>query len=190
MRQPGEGEQLKGILEGNEEIIKYIYRRNLPSVIRFVVSNSGTEADAEDVFQEALIVVFDKLRKDQLKLRSSLSTFLFSICKNLWMKILRKNKNSVGKLEGDEVMADENLIESIEASEKYLLYRKYFKKLDFKCRQVLSLFVLGVKTEEVMSITGYSNAHVRKKRFECKKKLIEMIEKDPAYSEHVQRSKL
>ncbi|MEL6560412.1 MAG: sigma-70 family RNA polymerase sigma factor [Bacteroidota bacterium] len=190
MRQPGEGEQLKGILEGNEEVIKYVYRRNLPSITKFVVSNSGTEADAEDMFQEALIVVYDKLRKDQLKLRSSLSTFLFSICKNLWMKVLRKNKKSVKKLEGEELIADENLIESIEASEKYLLYRKYFRMLDSRCRQVLGLFISGVNTEEVMSVTGYSNAHLRKKRFECKKKLIEMIEKDPAYIEHAQRSQL
>ena len=93
-------------------------------------------------------------------------------------------------MEGEELIADENLIESIEASEKYLLYRKYFRMLDPRCRQVLSLFISGVKTEEVMSVTGYSNAHLRKKRFECKKKLIEMIEKDPAYIEHAQRSQL
>lgn len=47
IRQSGEGEQLKGILEWDEEIIKFIFRGNLPSIIKFVDSNSGTEADYE-----------------------------------------------------------------------------------------------------------------------------------------------
>ena len=83
MQQPSEDEMLKGILEGNERIIKFIYRKNLPAITNYVTSNSGSDSDAEDIFQEALIVIYQKLRDDKLILRASLSTFIFSICKNL-----------------------------------------------------------------------------------------------------------
>lgn len=188
MQQLEEDEMLKGILEGNDIIIKHIYRKNLPSVKRYVTSNSGTSSDAEDIFQEALIVIYEKVREGQLQLKSSLSTFIFSICKNIWLKVLRRKNRGFVRLDAGDLISEENLIESIENSEKYLLYRKYFQKLDSGCQLVISLFISGTKTEEVMSITGYSNAHVRKKRFECKRKLIEMIERDPAFQEHTHTS--
>ncbi len=188
MTQPGEDDLLKGILEGDELVIKFIYQKSLPAVIKYVNSNSGTVADAEDIFQEALIVIYEKLREENLQLKSSLFTFIFAICKNLWLKILRRKNRGFVQMADADIISDENLIESVENSEKYLLFRKYFQKLDARCQQIISLFISGTETEEVMSITGYSNSHVRKKRFECKKKLIEMIEKDPAFQEHIHTS--
>jgi len=188
VKKPKDEELLSGIRDGSDVIIKFIYRKNLPVITSYITSNSGTPSDAEDIFQEALIIIYEKLRDEQLELKSSLATYIYSICKNLWLKVLRRKSSGFLPLEGDFFVSDENLIEAIEQSEKYSLYRKYFQKLDVSCRQVISLFIAGSKTEEVMSITGFSNSHVRKKRFDCKKKLIELIEKDPAFQEHLYTS--
>ena len=64
-------------------------------MIKLVTSNSGTEYEAKDIYQEALIVLWQKAVSNNLVLTSKLSTYLYSICQNLWRKELdRKSRLS------------------------------------------------------------------------------------------------
>lgn len=48
-------------------------------------------SDCEDVFQEAFVVLYKKIKDDKLTLTSSLSTYFLGICKNKVMEKLRAN---------------------------------------------------------------------------------------------------
>ncbi len=176
---------LEGIVSGDEVVIKAFYKKNLSYIRGYILKNSGNEADAEDVFQDALILIYQKLKSDSLELHSSLSTYFYGICKNIWRNRLRKNKKMIIT---EDVVHDEEgihpeIIEEIAQKEREHVYRKHFLKLSNTCREVLGLLFQGNSMKEIAHITGYSKGYTRKKKFECKKSLIEMIEKDPAYKE-------
>lgn len=88
-----EVDYLKGVAENDLAVLQLIYRESLPEVIKFVRKNSGTADDAKDVFQEAILIIFRKLSNEELELTTRFHLYLFSICKRIWLKKLRNNRN-------------------------------------------------------------------------------------------------
>jgi len=181
---------LEGIAAGNSEVIKAFYKDNYHYFKSYILRNSGGDLDAEDVFQDAMIVLYKKLKSDTLEINVSIRTYFYAICKNIWRSRLR-NKNKLIFDEEKVLMSDEvemKITEDIENQERDHLYRKYFIKLSDTCKEVLNLVFLKKSMKEISDITGYSEGYTRKKKFECKNVLMEMIEKDPSYRELVSTS--
>ena len=61
-----------------------LYQDNFGKISNFVQKNSGNQADAEDLFQNAMMVLVEKLRQDNFQLAASINTYVYAICKNLW----------------------------------------------------------------------------------------------------------
>ncbi len=175
---------LEGIAAGDEGIITRFYKKNLPYIKGYVLQNSGNEQDVEDVFQDALVFVYQKVKTGSLELHSSLRTYFYGVCKNIWRNRLRKNgRQIVTEIILDLETVDPSVIQEIEDKEREHVYRKHFVKLKDTCKEVLSMVFEGKSMKEISAVTGYSEGYTRKKKFECKKSLIEMIEKDPLYKE-------
>jgi len=174
-----------GIIEGDEKVLKAFYKKNFTIIKSFVMRNSGTENDAEDVFQDGLIVLYQMLKESSLRITCSIHTYFYSICKNTWLSRLRKIKkvSCCGKINELLLEAEETIVETIEQKEREQLYRKHFAKLNCKCKNILTLFFEGKSLKEIGKLTDYSEGYARKKKFECKKELMGMIEKDPIFSE-------
>ncbi len=176
---------LEGIAGGDETILKYFYKKNFRGVRKYILANNGTEEDTEDVFQDSLIIIYQKLTKGMIELNCSVHTYFYSICKNVWRNRLRKND----KLEiHDDIVSISNSIVSdinddIERGDREHIYRKHFMKLDGKCRSLLSLLFEGKSAREVATALNYSEIYVRKKKFGCKECLLRMIRQDPIYKE-------
>ena len=83
---------LEGLLKGDPAAVNQLYKRHFPGIVKMVTSNSGSEEDAQDLFQDAVMVIFEKARSNKLSLTSSLYTYLYAICRNLWLKKLRKKR--------------------------------------------------------------------------------------------------
>jgi len=174
-----------GIVKGNEKVLKDFYERNFTVINSFIIKNSGTERDSEDIFQDALIILYQKLKSDSLVINCSIHTYFYGVCKNIWRTRLRKkSKISCGNNVDDLKLEDStDIINEIEQSEREKLFRKHFVNLNCKCKQILSLFLEGKSMREIGLITGHSEGYVRKKKFESKKQLLEMIENDSLFSE-------
>ncbi|GAA0712750.1 hypothetical protein GCM10009430_03510 [Aquimarina litoralis] len=178
---------LEGIRAGDAKAIKIFYKKNFNYIKGFILKNSGDEEDAEDIFQDALIVIYEKLKAGSLDIHSNvtLRTYLYAICKNMWRSRLRKKR----KMIVDNEMLEENegvettISEEIEFKEREHLYRKYFLALSDSCKEILNLVFDGNNMKEIAVITGYSDGYTRKKKFECKKALLEKLEKDPMFQE-------
>ena len=80
---------LEGLLASDNQSITRVYDLALPAVIRWVKENNGSESDARDIFQEALIALFQKLETGDFKLTCTLKSFLRIMCRNLWLTRLR-----------------------------------------------------------------------------------------------------
>ena len=81
-------EILERIGQGEEKALDYLYQKYYRMMVKMVVDNSGTEEEAKDIYQEALLAFWQKAASRKLVLTSKISTYLYSICKNLWRKEL------------------------------------------------------------------------------------------------------
>lgn len=176
---------IAGIITGDQAIINAFYKKHLPQVKSFILKNSGNEKDAEDIFQDAMVFVYEKLDNNSLQLTSSLGTYIYSVCRNMWMNELRKSKKEI-KHEGIlSVVASEtdDIIDKIEQKEKNYVYQKYFLQLGPACQELLSLFFKGLSMNDIAKQRDSTESYVRKKKFNCKKRLTELIKADPVFDE-------
>ena len=177
---------LQGLKNQTVEVLQEIYDNYFPSIKAHVSNNSGNVADAEDIFHDALIVVYRKVKENMLELSSSFHTYLFAISKNLWLKRLNRKKRQSGvTIEDAEVLKLENNAEQeIEITERFALYREMFQLLGEDCQKLLQLFFEKKNMEEIAKAMGFgSEGYARKRKFQCKDKLTKLIKSDSRFNE-------
>ncbi|MFV0591974.1 MAG: RNA polymerase sigma factor [Draconibacterium sp.] len=178
---------LKGILRHDNLILQYIYKQYYYKVNYFIKKNQGNEDDASDIFQEAIIVIYRKLKENDLIFeKSSFQGYLFSVCRFLWLKQLEKRRIERERLNDSlpyqEDIYDDNLVELVEKNEKYGLYQKHFKTLSSDCQKLLQLFFEKVPLKEIASIMGYkTEKYAKTRKFKCKELLIKRIKQDTEF---------
>lgn len=189
-------ELLNLILSGDTKTLVNLYDKSFSSIKQFVLKNSGQPEDAEDLFQEGLVVLYRKIKGGSLVLTCSLPTYVYSICRNIWLDQLRRvGKVGIdkGTIDGGEELVDldSDTIETIYLNDRYALYQKHFQLLGEGCRKLLKLFFDKVKMKEITEKMGFgSEQYTRKRKFKCKEKLIESIKSDELYSELVEGNNL
>ena len=175
---------IKGIATGDKKTLTAFYTHNFPAVKAYVQLNKGKLEDAEDVFQEALVLIYQKLNKGELQLRTSIHAYCYGICKNIWRNRLKANKLVYGDIPELYLNAtDVALTKEMERVEREALYRKYFIRLNSTSREIWKLFFEGKNTKDIAALLGATEGYVRKAKFDSKKKLLEMIECDPLFAE-------
>jgi len=174
---------LEGIKFGDRKVVDYVYEECFPTIKFLISMNSGNDLDAEDVFQDALVIIFQKVNTNALVLTSSFKTFLYSICRNLWLQKLDRKVFSTGCLEIENL---NNLQEILHLdfedheNEKYLIYQRHFLKLGEDCQKILSLFLSKTPLEEIAQIMGFKSAkYAKTRKYMCKEKLKNRIINDP-----------
>ena len=176
-------ELLKGLVEQNHKLLTALYRRFYPSVANYVLQHGGQEVDAEDVFQEGLVILFRKA--PTLNLTSSLLTYFMAICKRIWWNRMRDFKKRPLPLKEEIIQgADDDLMIAIEQSEKYQLYQEKFSMLGTECQRLLKLFFAGTRMQEICEAMGLSSVgYAKKRKYLCKNRLVKMVQEDPRYQE-------
>ena len=173
---------VEGILKGDEQTLRTIKSRHFPGILKFIQLNQGNREDAKDVVQEALVVIYRKAKKGDFQLSSSFYSYLYAVCRNIWLKQLRKK--SIHEVPIQDTMVDESseaINNSILEYRQYQLYKQKFNKLSENCRQALGLFFKGTALKEVAAVLRVSEAYARKRRSECRKKLMDSIRQDPRF---------
>lgn len=172
---------LDAIRDGNQELLKELYQTYLPKIERYILSNNGNKADAEDILGDALEAILRKLNQGNLVLTCSFYTFLFEICKRQWLKRIRKDKRSQSVTNSDlEVFKEIDDFEKfMEETERKKLLRACFSKLGELCQQILSLSWFEDKsTLELAEILNLSHGNFRQRKHRCEKKLEELIKRN------------
>ena len=89
---------INGIITGNSAVINEVYRNYIPKISDYIRRKGGNLEDAKDVFQEAIMVIFRKAQLAGFELKSSFYSFLFGICRNIWLqKIIPETKKKKRK---------------------------------------------------------------------------------------------
>ena len=178
---------LRGIRTGDAAILQRIYDEYREGVVRYVLSQGGSREDAEDVFEVALVAIFEKLQEGELKLQAPFGAYLFRICRNQWLKIFRVKSRSSGVTEAVErVLTDEadGPDGLLEGQMLRIYFRELFDRLQEDCRRILRLRWDGQSYEAVRQALGHgSEAYTRRRKHVCQERLKQLISEDPRIRE-------
>jgi RNA polymerase sigma factor (sigma-70 family) len=171
---------LQAIRTGDSAGLREIFRLYLPRVAGLVTRNGGTYDDARDIFQDALVVLFEKSRSGQFELRSAFPTLLYGICRNLWGNRLQKKSRTEVTLTDDFKLTDTvDLERDLLEAEENRIFWDGFRRLGADCQQLLRLFFEQKKMEEIAAAMQFGSvSYAKKRKFQCKEYLIGLIRAD------------
>ena len=175
---------LEGLKTSDSNVLEYVYKKYFPIVRFFVIKNSGTDEDAKDVFQEAIILVYKRLKDGTLDLTCAFKTYLYSVCRILWLRQLEKRKIRKEVVTDSQVFVslDDDVEEQSAEQEQFRIYQKHFQILPKDCQEILQLFLKKVPLKEIaQKMNIKSDKYLKKKKFICKEALIKRIKNDPDY---------
>ncbi len=180
---------IEALLTNNELLLKELYEKCFGKIRNFVVKHHGTPNDAWDLLQEAMLSIFYRLKKQPFTLTCPFDTFIYIVCRNLWIKELRKNNlnmvtidpDKVYYLKEDDVNAFAEECKQQQARQKLLLEK--MNELGEGCRELLKQNWIGIPLNEVALKLNISYAYARKRKMECMAKLIKMMKQSPWYEQ-------
>jgi RNA polymerase sigma factor (sigma-70 family) len=178
---------IDALLTNDESLLKELYGKCFGKIRYFVVQNHGTNDDAWDLLQEAMLSIFYKLKQQPLKLTCPFEAFIYIICRNLWIKELRKMK--IERVTHDtelvfSVKGEDDLALAYECQQEQgrrELLNDKLSELDEGCRQLLQQNWRGLQLNEVAVTLKISYGYARKKKTECMAKLIMLMKKSPQF---------
>ncbi len=180
-------ELLQGIKDSDRAVLSFILTHIFPKVKSFLYKKGTQAEDNEDILMLSLEAIYTKIQNEPIVLaNASFESYFTQICLNHWYKIIRRKKihkrvtNQLPKVLKEEMQLDQYQIQQ----ERFRLYEKKLHDLGDKCKQLL-IYVLQLKLSgaEISKRLNISEGNVRKRKFDCKSKLIRLIKKDPLYQE-------
>lgn len=177
-------EYIDGIVNGNSIIIDTIYKNYIPRIIEYIKRKGGNIEDAKDVFQEAIMIIFKKAQITGFELRSSFYSFLFGICRNIWLqKIIPETKKKKRIPEMNTVVISNHDEEEIRR-ERFRIYEQCLQQLSPSNRMVLELSAQELSNKQIAEKMGIeSHGYLRIKKMRAKKELTMLIQQHPMYKE-------
>ena len=167
-----------------DDAIRYLYRTQFRLTSAYIKQNSGTEEDAEDIFQELVLVFIDILKKDKFRGESSVSTFLYALTRNIWLNELErrgkaKRRNEI--FEKGQDKTDLDVSHLIADRETKMQLMKIVDRLGETCKKILVAFYFeNLAIREILQTLNYENEQVvRNKKYKCLKQLEEMMMAEP-----------
>ena len=168
-----------------DEMVKAIYRNYFESLAWYIMNNSGSRQDAEDVFQEVVVNFITLVQKDKFRGESTVKTFLFSLNRHTWLNELKRRNRALAREEKYEKMQDKTELDSshhIADREGKAEVISLVSKLGETCRKILTLFYYeNLSMKEILETMEYENEQVvRNKKYKCLKQLEQMLNANPA----------
>jgi RNA polymerase sigma factor (sigma-70 family) len=131
---------LDRLRNGDEEVLVEFYDENRAVITAYILRNSGSQADADDMLQEAVVILWERVRCGRYEHTAKTSTFLYAIVKNLWSRRLaRKRRELSGETDPDDT-ADpaESPLEALMETEQAGQVQQALSRIGEPCRSLLS----------------------------------------------------
>jgi len=170
---------LDAVRKGDENALAELFQRNRRPIASLVVRNGGSEDDAEDILQESLVVLWERVRSGTFEYQAKLSTFLYATAKNIWLRRLARRRHEVPEPADIPDPPDDSgtPLEELEENERTGAVRQAMEKLGSPCREILLLYYWEEQSMEAIAATlGFANADTAKsKKYQCKKFLERLV---------------
>jgi RNA polymerase sigma factor (sigma-70 family) len=164
--------------------IKFMYREYYGLLKIYTCQNSGTDEDAQDIFQEVLVAFINLAQKDKFRGESSIKTFLYALNRNIWLNELKKRgraerRDTIFEKEKDTEMMDVSYFMAKAEMQKQIL--TVVEELGETCKKILLAFYYeNLSMKEILTTLNYeSEQAVRNKKCKCLKQLEQLLTANP-----------
>lgn len=162
---------VEALLHNDTLVVKEIYQKYSGNIRRYIMANSGTEDDAADIMQEAMIDIYRQASTQQLQLTCPFEPYLLLICKRKWLNQLKKSGRSPVTKELDDVSMGEDvfaLAEQMKMQDSRMqVFLDCFKAMGESCREILRRCMGGGDQETIAAELKITYGYLRKKKAEC-----------------------
>jgi RNA polymerase sigma factor (sigma-70 family) len=168
-----EEEQIRLLQNGDDRILQVIYRQYYQTIVNLVMNNSGSLQEAKDIYQETLIIFYEKVKDENFELNCKLKTYLYSISRNLWLKQLQHKKRFTNSISDSEEYLEIPWEEAGKKEDQYQAMHTALESLGEPCRSILKDFYMHSQSmEEITEKFGYTNAdNAKNQKYKCLKRL-------------------
>jgi RNA polymerase sigma factor (sigma-70 family) len=170
---------IDGILSGNQKIFNNLYEYEFPKVVKLIIHNSGSVEAANDVFQDAIVILMEKVYAQKLDLTCSVETYLYSICKYLWLDQLRQNKRERQMIQffDEEYNSNEISVHFYYTPEIFDNVVTAIDALGDPCKQLLECFYYkNMSWDKIASSLNYANAaSARNQKYKCLERIRNVV---------------
>ncbi len=169
-------EILEGLRKNEDSAFRIIYKQHYSVILHFIISNNGNEQEAKDIFQDAIIVLYKKSKDKSFKLECKIRTYLYSVCRRLWLSELKnKHKNSI------EITDCENFLIFNDKKENDFLLREQqinimkdsLEILGQPCSTILKdFYIKKLSMQQIADKMGYTNSeNAKNQKYKCLQRL-------------------
>ena len=160
--------------KGESAAIRSVYEEAYPVCASLILNNNGTKEDAKDLFQEALIVLIQKLKMLGFELTANVKTYMYAVVRNLWLKKLRTDNKKGLELVFDEPEINVQLANDItldynpEKEEKHAAVEKAFSTMGDDCKKIITAFYFQkLSLKEIADWLDYTDNFIKVKKKRC-----------------------
>jgi len=173
---PTDSEVILGILNNSESALKRLYVAYFPMVLQLIINNNGNEDDAKDIYQEAIIVLYNKVKSGDFELSSKLKTYIYSICRRLWLKRLTQINRYGGDIREFEDFLPGDVDTGELHNERDIQFNKMNSALQLlgePCKTIMEDFYINNRSmQEICERFGYTNAdNAKTQKYKCLQRL-------------------
>ena len=180
-----EQQLIEDLQAGKASAYKQVYEQCYNMCYALITQNSGKGEDAEDIFQEAMIVLINNLRKPGFELKAKVSTYLYSVIRKMWLYKLRSRKLTVELVDQHSSFVDlgeDEIQEKKEYEKKHQLIKKLLQDLGEDCRRlIIDYYYKNIKLKDIGVAMGYTDAFVKVKKNRCMKGFMQLIKEHPEF---------
>jgi RNA polymerase sigma factor (sigma-70 family) len=162
---------LQGLACSDKKAIEIIYRENYNMVQSLIINNSGSADDAKDIFQEAMIVLYEKVRSGSFELNCQIKTYVYSVSRRLWLKRLQQMNRYVPAMDNlqETVPVEDEIEENERINNEFHAMEKAISSLGEPCKSLLEAYYLEKRSmQEIAMSFGYTNAdNAKNQKYKC-----------------------
>lgn len=162
--------------------LQYLFgdRTRFNRVRKYVVAQGGTDADGQDVFQDAVVLFDRNVRQGKYNGNSTLDTYFFAIAKWRWVTLRRQRQPSIVLPSEDAEMTTESADVQIIADDHRAVLDKALEMIGSNCKKLLNYTGLQLTNDEIAQKEGYSSPEMAKKAvYRCRERFRELLRQHP-----------
>ena len=172
---PTDREVVLGILNNSDDALNKLYIGYFPMILQFILNNNGDEDDAKDVYQEGIIVLYNKIKSGDFELSSKLKTYLYSVCRRIWLKKLSqqsKKTNNIADFE-DVISTDVDMEDHELKEEQFDKMQSALLHLGEPCKTIIQDFYINnLSMHDISEKFGYTNTdNAKTQKYKCLQRL-------------------
>jgi DNA-directed RNA polymerase specialized sigma24 family protein len=160
-------------VELREAFFLALYKKAFSPVARYVARMGGSLEEAQDIFQDTLVIYYEKVALAQAEIIVNEKAYLLGIAKKLWLQHYKAGcKNEPLNDRDAEIISDEQ-----PAAGKILHYLQTAGK---KCMELLkACYYDNLPVSDVTALFGYTSKHsATVAKYKCLEKVRETVKQN------------